>query len=209
MALFTTAELESWLQLSSSTIDSTLGDLLYEQSIAYLEAETGVKLTAQSAATVTYEVRWDDCWIDLPVPVTDVSSVSIDGTVAASDDYQLVNNRLYRRAGWGGSRWTSDNRFAYRSSEDDYVSVAVTMDYGYSDSTAPAEFKTWAMILAAQAYQLVPKVGLQSFRIDDYSETYATGGGAALMGAGMSLPPPVLGKLKARYGRGARVVEAR
>jgi hypothetical protein len=206
VALFELTELASYVQ---SDLDTATATLAQEQAVAYLEAETGVRLTEQTGSTVTYQVRWDDAWIDLPIPTTAVTAVTIDGTVVDADDYQVVNNRLYRRVGWGGSRWTSDNRFAYRSSEDDYVSVAVTMDFGYSDLTAPAEFKTWALVLAAQAYQLAPKIGLQSFRIDDYSETYATGGGAALMGAGMSLPPNVLGKLKARYGRGAKVVETR
>jgi hypothetical protein len=205
VSLFTTAELESWLQLPSGTIDSTLGDLLYEQTVAYLEAETGVKLTSDSSATLEYEVRWDDCWIDLPIPATDVASVSIDGTTVETDDYQLVNNRLYRRVGWGGSRWTSDNRFAYRSSEDDYVTVSVTLAYGFA--TPPAEFKTWGLILASQAYQLMPALNRQSVRLDDFAETYATGGD--LVSSGMGLPPKVLGRLRARYGRGAAVVEAR
>lgn len=204
MALFTLEELASWVQ---SDLDTATATLARDQAVAYLEAETGVTLTSQSAATITYEVRWDDCWIDLPIPTTAVDSVAIDGTTVDADDYQLVNNRLYRRVGWGGSRWTSDNRFAYRSSEDDYASVAVTLDYGFADGSAPGEFKTWGLVLAGQAYQIMPNLNRQSVRLDDFAETYATGG--ELVAAGMSLPPQVLGRLRSRYGRGAAVVNAR
>ena len=204
MALFTTDELETWLHMSSGTIDSTLGDLLYEQAVAYLESEVGVSLS-ENTTTIEYMPRWDDCWIDLPVPTTVVSEVSIDGTVASTDDYQLVNNRLYRRSGWGGSRWTSDNRFAYRSSDDDYASVTVTLTYGFAEP--PGDFKTWGLVLASQAYQLAPGLNRQSIRLDDYAETFATGGD--LVAVGIGLPPKVLGRLRRRYGRGAAVVEAR
>lgn len=204
--LFTTGELEKWLQVDSGTLDPVLGVLLHDTAVGYLEGETGVKLV-ETTATVTYTPRWDDCWIDLPVPLREVTEVSIDGTVVESDDYQVVNNRLYRRVGWGGSRWTSDHRFAYRSVEDDHADVAVTMTFGFPDGEAPAEFKTWGLVLAGQAYRVVPRMGLQSFRIDDYAETYATGG--ALPYVGLALPPQILGRLKARYGRGVAVVESR
>lgn len=202
MALFTLEELASWVQ---SDLDTATATLARDAATDYLEAETGVKLTT-ATDTITYVVRWDDCWIDLPVPTTEVTSVAVDGDTLASDDYQVVDNRLYRRVGWGGSRWLSDDRFAYRSSEDDYADVAVTLTYGFE--TPPGEFKTWGLVLAAQAYKLAPNVGVQSERIDDYSVTYATGTTASVQ-AGLSLPPQVLGKLKARYGKGAAVVNAR
>lgn len=205
MALFTTAELESWLHLSSGTIDRALGYLLHREAVSYLESETGVRLS-QDTATITYTPRWDDCWISLPVPTTAVSAVSVDGTALTSDDYTLVENRLYRSVGWGGSRW-SDDRFAYRSSSDDYASVDVTLTYGFTEDTAPSEFRTWGLVLASQAYQLSPSLNRQSVRLDDYAETFATGGD--LVAVGMGLPPRVLGKLKARYGRGAAAVDAR
>lgn len=205
-SLFTTAELETYMHLSSGSIDPGLGLLLHDQAVAYLEGEVGVALTEHAGTVIEYTPRWDDAYIDLPVPTTAVSSVSIDGVAAASDDYQLLDSRLYRSVGWGGSRWTSENKFAYRSSDDDYVPVTVTLTYGFG--TAPAEFKTYGMILAAQAYQLTPNLNRQSVRIDDFAETYATGG--SLVTTGMELPPKVLGRLKARYGRrNAQVVESR
>jgi hypothetical protein len=65
----------------------------------------------------------------------------------------------------------------------------------------------WGLILASQGYQLMPALNRQSVRLDDFAETYATGGD--LITTGMGLPPKVLGRLRARYGRGAAVVEAR
>lgn len=203
MALFELSELASWVQ---SDLDTATATLARAQAVAYLEGETGVRLT-EDTATLTYTPRWDDCWIDLPVPTTAVSQVDVDGTTLSSTDYQVVNNRLYRRSGWGGSRWTADNRFAYRSSDDDYASVAVTLTYGFADGSAPQEFKTWGLILAAQAYQLMPGLNRQSVRLDDYAETYATGGD--LVAVGVSLPPKVLGRLRSRYGRGVTVADAR
>jgi hypothetical protein len=85
------------------------------------------------------------------------------------------------------------------------VTVSVTLAYGFA--TPPAEFKTWGLILASQAYQLMPALNRQSVRIDDFAETFATGGDLA--SSGMGLSPKVLGRLRARYGRGAAVVEAR
>ena len=205
-SLFTTAELESLMHLSSNSIDAGLGYLLHEQAVAYLEGEVGVQLSQHTGVTIGYTPRWDDVYIDLPVPTTAVSSVSVDGTEVASTDYQLLDSRLYRRVGWGGSRWMAESRFAYRSSVDDYVSVDVTLTYGYD--TPPAEFKTYGLILAAQAYQMTPNLNRQSVRIDDFAETYATAG--SLVTVGMELPPKALGRLKARYGRrNAQVVESR
>ena len=205
MALFTTAELETWLQLSSNTIDPGLGYLLHREAVNYLESEVGVSLS-ENTSTIEYTPRWDDCWISLPVPTTDVSSVSIDGTEVSTDDYQLVNNRLYRRVGWGGSRWATDAHYgAYRAVEDDYASVTVTLTHGFAEP--PGDFKTWGLVLASQAYQLTPGLNRQSVRLDDYAETFATGGDLVTVGIG--LPPKVLGRLRNRYGRGAAVVAAR
>ena len=203
MALFELTELASWVQ---SDLDTATATLCRESATSYLQDELGVRF-AEDTATITYTPRWDECWIDLPVPTTAVSQVDVDGTTLASDDYKKVDNRLYRRVGWGGSRWGVDDRFAYRSSDDDYVTVDVTLTYGFTDATVPNELKTWGLILASQAYQLAPSLNRQSVRLDDYAETFATGGD--LVAVGIGLPPKVLGKLKSRYGRGASVVSAR
>jgi hypothetical protein len=207
VALFSRTELETWQQ--SGTITDALYNLLHASAVGYLEDETGVRLTRQTDAEVTYTPRWDDCWITLPVPTVEVSEVEVDGDVLATTEYQWHKDsgRLYRHTGWGGTRWVSRDKFAHRSSDDIYTSVKVTLTYGFADGSAPAAFKTWGLVLAAQAYKTVPNLNLQSFRIDDYAETFATGG--ALVSAGISLPPQVLGSLKRRYGQGAAVVEAR
>lgn len=203
MALFELTELASWVQ---SDLDTATATLAREQATTYLEAETGVSLTRQEDVTVAYSPRWNDCWIDLPVPTTAVSSVAVDGSTLGVNDYQFVRDlfRLYRRVGWGG--WSYQRSLGRAMLiEDDYVSVDVTMTYGFA--TPPAEFKTWGLILAAQAYQLMPSLNRQSVRIDDFAETFATGGELAAMGIGMS--PKALGMLKSRYGRGAVSVAAR
>lgn len=206
MALFELDELAAWVQ---STPADGPAIVARDAAVAYLEGEVGVRLTEQTG-TVTYTVRWDDCWIDLPVPTSGVDSVTVDGSELAASEYQVVENRLYRRVGWGGSRWLADDRFprSTRYIEDDYTSVAVTLTYGFPDGQAPGELKTWGLVLASQALMLAPHVGKQSERIDDYSVTFYTGGGQ--YHAGVGLPPKVLGKLKAKYGRrNATVVNAR
>lgn len=203
MALFELTELASWVQ---SDVDTATATLCHDQALAYLEGEVGVKLSQAAGVTVEYHPRWDDALIDLPIPTTSVTSVSVDGSALDASDYQVLDHRLYRSVGWGGSRWGSSTRFAYPSSDDEYVSVEVTMTYGFA--AAPADFKTYGLILAGQAYQLMPKLNLQSVRLDDYAESFATNG--ALVAAGMGLPDEVLGRLKSRYGRRtAVVVEAR
>lgn len=206
MALFELDELRVWAHLPD--LDIATATLAREQATTHLESEVGVRLTQQTA-TVVYHPRWDDQWIDLPVPTTDVATVVVDGETLAADDYQVVDFRLYRRVGWGGSRWANERTFVRRMSEDDYPEVAVTMTYGFD--VPPGEFKTWGLILATQAARLAPDVGVQarSSQIDDYSEsvTYATGGGQVF--AGLSLPPRVLSSLRARYGRGVDMVAVR
>lgn len=205
-SLFTTTELETFLRLSPGEIGAPLGYMLHDSARAYLESEVGVATTESVDAVVTYNPRWSDCWIDLPVPTTAVSAVQVDGSALDADDYQFLDSfRLYRRAGWGGWSHREFGVLPGALIEDDYVSVDVTMTYGFA--TPPAEFKTWGLILAAQAYQLMPSLNRQSVRIDDYAETFATGGD--LVSVGIGLPPQVLNRLKARYGRGASVVSAR
>lgn len=201
MALFELTELASFVQ---SDLDTATAQLCHDQALAYLEAEVGVSLSQHEDVTIGYTPRWDDTIIDLPVPTTTVSTVAVDGATLAATDYTVLDHRIFRSVGWGGSRWVAD-RFAYQP-QDEYVSVDVTLTYGYA--TPPAEFKTYGLILASQAYQLMPSLNRQSVRIDDYAETFATGG--PLVAVGMGLPGEVLGKLKARYGRrNAQVVESR
>lgn len=202
MALFELTELASWVQ---SDVDTATATLARDAATAYLEHELNVKLTEASDVTVTYTVRWDDTVVQLPHPTTAVSAVAVDGTALASTDYVFRDDfTLYRRVGWGGSRWASQSRFAeYVSSDDDYVSVDVTMDYGFA--TPPSHLKHLGLVLAAQAYQLGPKVGLQSQSIDDYSESFVSPSGTVTFG----LPEASLAPLRAMYGRGASVVTPR
>lgn len=200
MALFELTELASWVQ---SDLDTATAELCRDMATAYLESEVGVSLTQQSDVAVTYTPRWSSEWIDLPVPTASVASVSVDGTTLAADDYEFVSDtyQLHRAGGWGGNGWgASERRFVL--APDDHVAVTVTMTYGFA--TPPSDFKLWGLILAAQAYQLVPSLNRQSVRIDDYAETFATGGDLAALG--IDLPPRVLGRFKSRYGRGVAVV---
>lgn len=197
MALFSESELQTWLD--DSTITTAQYNLAYEVAVGYLEGEVGVKLASQSD-TITYTPRWDEQWVDLPVPTTSVTSVTVDGTALSSSDWTRVDNRIFRSAGWGGAA-SKEKRFAYRTSDDEYVPVVVELTHGFADGSAPAEFKTWGLILASQALKLADKVGVQSERIDDYSVTFATG--AAQAQGTVGIPAAALGMLRGRYGRGA------
>lgn len=204
MALFELPELASWVR--QSDMDTASAALCREMATTYLETEVGVSLTQQSGVAVTYTPRWSDEWIDLPIPTTSIASVSVDGTALTSDDYEFVTDtyQLRRTGGWGGNGWAvSERRFAIPY--DDHVSVTVTMTYGFA--TPPGDFRLWGLVLAAQAYQLSPSLNRQSVRIDDFAETFATGGDLAALG--IELPPRVLVRFKARYGRGVAVVGAR
>lgn len=199
MALFTTSELESFLGLAEGDLDVTRGALMHDLAASYLEGQLGTRFELVEGATVAYEVRWDDEWIKLPFPTHSVSAVSVDGDALDEDDWRVVDGRLHRSTGWGGGRW-GDNRFA-RVATDEYVSVEVTLDYGFGDDSdgfpPPGELKLWALVLAKQGIE-APASGRQSVRVDDFSESYATNVDAVL--AVMALPPALLGQLRARYG---------
>ena len=201
MSLFSNDELESFLGLPSGDLDTDRGTLVHDQAVGYLEGELGLKLELVESATVAYQVQRHEPWITLPVPTIDVVSVAVDGTELDADDYSVTEGRLFRRDGWGAQCGAAE-----------YVTVAVELDYGFGTDSAgegfpvPGELKLWGLVLAKQAYE-APASGRQAVRIDDFSETYATATESVM--AAMSLPPQVLGRLRARYGGAVAVVSTR
>jgi hypothetical protein len=190
--LFTLEELASHLQ---SDLDTATATLARARVVAYLESELGVVLT-QRTGTVTFHPEPSTDFLRLPWPST-VTAVTVNGVALVADDWYLVNSlaeiRLVSKC-WGG--FAGDIR--------KLPTVVVSLTYGYL--TPPAVLKAWGLLLAGQAYQLAPKIGLQSESIDDYSVAYATGAGAA---ADVELPPAVLNRLRAKFGRGVQVAGSR
>lgn len=194
MAFATTADLEARLGVSyDDGTETAQAQALLDDATAYLQAELGQLI---EAGTATYTTRWlGQGPIRLPqAPVTDVTTVLVDGV--ATTDFDFVDQELHL-IGW----WGTEKRFNgtwLRS----YLDVTVTFDYGYD--TVPAELKAWTCVLASQILSGAGggSLGIPSARsetIDDYSVTYVADGST------MTLPPQVLERLRSRYGAGAYI----
>lgn len=193
MAFATADDLEARLGVTFTPSETTQADAFLDDATAYLQAEIGQLI---EAGTATYTTRWrGDGPIRLPQsPVTGITSVELNG--AATTDFDFIDQELHLQGWWGGETrfdgpWTGT-----------YIDVTVTFTYGYA--AVPAELKTWALALASQmmASAAGGSLGMPSVRsetIDDYSVSYVTDG------SNMSLPAPILDRLRARYGQGAYV----
>lgn len=126
------------------------------------------------------------------LPVTDVDSVSVDGEATTSFRV-LPGGRLWRIDGLWSPTWEP-------------TLVTVTYTHGYA--VVPADVVDLVCGLVAGALAAVnsgydPGIGVQSVRVDDASETYATGDAAR--GGVMELPPMTVAGLQAKFGGGVHV----
>lgn len=136
-------------------------------------------------------------WLDLPgQPITVVTSVEFDGdTLAADDDYRLVNGRLWGATPWGASC--------------DPLEVVVEITHGLPE--VPAHIVQLVCDLAiagadaATAGAHDPNVVAE--KIDDYAVTFASG--AESVATAVELPPLTKAWLRSQFGGGVAVVSYR
>lgn len=208
--LATPSDLASLLQ---QDVDTSTATLLIEAATAIVQQACGGQRLVQVLGDTLTVSAVADSWLPLPqLPVTAVSSVSLDGTtLTANTDYKLFGNRLWRKQGWQanygwpwelqgiGSPWYSYAPPSLTWPFQEPSSVVVTYDHGYAAGSQDLQLaRTAVLSLAATAYS--NPSGATSESIDDYHVGYD----AAI--ARMQLSPHMHALLAKKYGRRAGLV---
>lgn len=187
--LATVADYERLLNIAPLTGADALqvADLL-EASSSIIREAAGVAITRTTSAVVL--AGTDSARLRLPMqPIVSIGSVSIDGQPIT--DYTHIGDALYRRCGWNPCGTPTP--------------VGVVFTHGLL--IVPKWIVGLAVSLAAAARvmseseQLGAPAGVQSERIDDYSRTYETGGGAK--NYVIDLPEATARRLRRMFGGGA------
>lgn len=179
------SDIEALAGRSLTTSEAAYASTLLDKATSLIQGETRQTLTAVSGDVWTGLAVPRDGSVRLPQrPVTNVSSVTLDGTFLPSSQYAVDGGTGILHY-WGGS---------YSSHP---VQMTVTYDHGYTeipgDLSAICAEMVWGQINNPQ--------GLRQFALGDYSGTFA--GNDA--GVGMTLTPDQLRQLR-RYMRLARTI---
>ncbi len=190
------------ITVTSPGEDDLVATLLEVASTMVREA-AGVPIL-EATSTVTLTGWLHETWVDLPgKPIQSVASVSIDGT--AITDWRLAEHRLWRACGWSTDAGPAD--------------VEVTMTHGLP--TVPADIVDLVCAMVAAGLKAAREAddgtglaardpSIQAVKIDDYSETYATGADASVTSpTAMSLPERTRDALRTRFGGGILTVTSR
>lgn len=186
---------------SASDLASLLGvpadakmTILIEAATAVVQEAAGGQRILQVAGDTANLTGTTDSWLNLPqIPVTAVTSVTVDGTalsagVAGSGGktYRLRGNRLWRGNGWQ----------TYCGEPSD---VAVVYTHGYAPSAQELQLARSAVLSLGQGvYNAAP--GVSREQIDDYSVAYE------LAAAQLDASPNLRAALRRQYGRRAGLV---
>jgi hypothetical protein len=199
--LATTADLDD-RGITYADVPNEVATLLREASTMVRDA-AGVPIL-QTTSTVTLAGFRQDHWLTLPgPPIRSAAAVTIDGTSVT--DWRLADGRLWRACGW--------------STDDGPAEVEVTMTHGLAEVPADIVGLVCSMVAAGIKAVRADDEGtglaardpsLQAFRLDDYSETYATGADAAATSPTvMALPQRTRDDLRRRFGGGIAAVTSR
>jgi len=147
-------------------------------------------------STVSLWAMDDSQWLDLPgKPITAVTSVVHDGDMLTSDDYRLIDGRL-----WGSRLW---------GSACDPREVVVTMTHGLP--VVPPHVVQLVCDLAITGAAAAPDGArdprVVAEKIDDYAVTFAPG--AEAVASAMELPALTKSWLRSQFGGGVGVVSYR
>lgn len=175
--------------------EETVMETFIATASAAIQSAAGASIE-QTESTVTVEGSCST-WLDVPgAPVTDVASVSVDGTPVT--DYQLSSGRLWRACGWSSG----------------YAPSAVTVTYTQGLPTVPADIVDLTLRLALTGLNAqrasadgsgLGTSNVQQERIGDYFVGYRFDAGLTEM----VLPEKLRRQLAARFGGGVAGVRAR
>lgn len=164
MALATTSDLSAILRREIDEED-TAALFALDSASAMIEAYLGQPVGEVEDDTVTLDGTGTRVVLLPAFPVSDVSTVSIDGEELDADDYQWSATGELRRT---GAAWPTTLR-----------SIEVTYTHGYA--TTPAAIVAIAATMAARLYET--PIATRQESIGGYSVTYANPGGATIQAA--------------------------
>lgn len=214
--LATPADLASLLERDD--VDNYKAALLIEMATAIVQQACGGQRIVQVVDDVLEITGYADSWLVLPqIPVTAVSSVTIDGDVIT--DWKKFGDKLFRKIGWQNDLgWQNRYGWPGYGYYDDYWSgfdpvtgahttsfgqqpsaIVVTCTHGYAPGSQDLQLGRQAVLsLCAGAYG--NPTAATSEHIDDYSVTYDA------MVARMEAAPHLKAALLKKYGRRAALV---
>lgn len=129
--------------------------------------------------------------LTLPGTVTAVASVSLDGTVLAADDYEVLPNGVWRHCGWGLAPVPVTVTYTHGTAvPDDIVDLTCQLAIAWLNHMAEGGGST---------------AGLTSVRIDDAAEGYSDESAGQV--SPVYIPEATRNWLANRFGGGAQVVE--
>jgi len=196
MAFATASDVSTRLGRALTATEADQVTALIADATGYLQSVIGQRVEG-ATTTIRERVEWDDVEIDLvEFPVRSVDTVKVNGTTLTpvTEWYWDGDDSVYAVSG-------------YTTTTLKYAVMEVT--YTHGATAIPADLVQITCALVLQAFQQLKRTGsmdpgaLQSERIDDYSVSYQAGSSAP----GMSVPPAVAERLRAKYGRGAYVME--
>ncbi len=187
--LTTSGDLALIMQLAS--VDTATATLLIEVGTAIVQAAAGgQRIVGVTGDTFTL-IGTTDSWLDLPqIPVSAVSSITIDGTTVTAgtdaDDYKRIGNRLWRTNGW--------------QTYCDIPSIVTgTYSHGYAAGRQELQLGRGSVLSIIRGAYDNPS-GVLRESIDDYTVAYEE------MSAQMEAAPHLKAAIRRQYGRRAGLV---
>jgi len=189
--LATLQDLADALQIPLADLPTGTGTLLLEVGTAVVQEAAGNQRIVQVVDDPFELLGTTDSWLDLPqIPVTAVSSVTLDGTALTvgieSTNYKRRGSRLWRTDGWQ----------TYVGQPSD---VAGVYTHGYAAGSQDLQLARGAVLSLAKG-QFTNASGVQSESIDDYNVTYQA------MSASLEASPYLKAALRRKYGRRGALV---
>lgn len=171
-------------------LDASTANLWIEVATAVVQAATGQRILEVEDDEITL-LGDTQSWLDLPQrPVTEVTSVELDGETVtagtATGTYRRFGSRLWRDVGWA----------AYACEPS---TVVVTYTHGYAAGAQELQLARGATIGIAKGGYTNPS-GVAREAIDDYSVAYEA------VSAALDASPHLKAALRRQYGRRAGLV---
>jgi hypothetical protein len=198
--LATPEDLASLLQ---QNVDTATATLLIETATATVQAMAGQRIVQVVDDSITL-LGTSDAWLNLSqIPVTEVTSVSLDGTALASGSggYKLFGDKLWRSTGWQTNlgwfnQWPNNGQISWCGPEPSEVAIVYT--HGYPPDAQELQLARGAVLSLIATVYANPS-GAASESIDDYSVQFAQTS-AAMQAAG-DQATHLRAALRRQYGR--------